>query len=234
MTTYSLPTPKVAVSRSNFLHVAAILSSAILATGYAGPVSADSLSVGTKSAATVDSPSSERTLLAQASGEDTMARCQQLFGLWSRHTTDGYAKPLDARMALEDCQKGNIASGVATLKRALERAQIPIPPAESATAPEVGNSASAQTPSDPKARCDQLTAYYDRYGVGRSENSDGARNHTRIAAGIDCEQGQYEKGISAMEALLKSKNLAVPPVPTGVAQTPAPLKPRGEKRRLAQ
>jgi hypothetical protein len=63
-----------------------------------------------------------------------MGRCQQLFGLWSRHNTDGYAKPLDARMGLEDCQKGNIASGVATLKRTLERAQIPIPPTESADA----------------------------------------------------------------------------------------------------
>ena len=132
MTTYSLPTPKAAVSRSNFLHVAAILSSAIVAIGYAGPVSADSLSVATKSAATVNSPSSERTLLAQASGEDTMARCQQLYGLWSRHNTDGYARPLDVRMALEDCQKGNITTGIATLKRALERTQIPIPPADSA------------------------------------------------------------------------------------------------------
>jgi hypothetical protein len=137
MTTYSLPEPKVAVSRSNFLHVAAILSSAIVAIGYAGPVSADPLSVGARSPATVYSPSPERTLLAQASqasGEDTMARCQQLFGLWSRHNTDGYAKPLDARMGLEDCQKGNIASGVATLKRALERAQIPIPPTETGVA----------------------------------------------------------------------------------------------------
>jgi hypothetical protein len=134
MTTYSLPEPKVAVSRSNFLHVAAILSSAIVAIGYAGPVSANPLSVGARSPATVYSPSPERTLLAQASGEDTMARCQQLFGLWSRHNSDGYAKPLDARMGLEDCQKGNIASGVAALKRALERAQIPIPPTESGVA----------------------------------------------------------------------------------------------------
>jgi len=134
MTTYSLPEPKVAVSRSNFLHVAAILSSAIVAIGYAGPVSANPLSVGAGSSATVYSPSPERTLLAQASGEDTMARCQQLFGVWSRHNTDGYAKPLDARMGLEDCQKGNFASGVAALKRALERAQIPIPPTESGVA----------------------------------------------------------------------------------------------------
>jgi len=95
----------------------------------------------------------------------------------------------------------------------------------------MANSALAQTPSDLKARCDQLTSYYDRYGVSRSENSDGLRNHTRIAAGIDCERGQYEKGISAMEALLKAKNFDVPPVPSGVAQTPAPLRPHGEKRR---
>ena len=98
----------------------------------------------------------------------------------------------------------------------------------------MASSVVAQTSPDLKARCDQLTSYYGRYGVGRSENSDGARNHTRIAAGMDCQQGQYEKGISAMEALLKSKNLDVPPAPTGVAQTPAPLKPRGEKRRVAQ
>ena len=104
----------------------------------------------------------------------------------------------------------------------------------------MANPASAQTPpaqpsqTDLKARCDQLTSYYDRYGAGRSENSDGARNHTRITAGIDCQQGQYEKGISVMETLLKNKNLNVPPVPTGIAETPAPLKPHGEKRRQSQ
>ncbi|MGD9883737.1 MAG: hypothetical protein AB7F22_33590 [Reyranella sp.] len=59
-----------------------------------------------------------------------MARCQQLYSLLSRHNSDGYARPLDARMALEHCQKGNVSSGIATLKRALDRAQIPIPPAE--------------------------------------------------------------------------------------------------------
>jgi hypothetical protein len=115
-------------------HVAAILSSAIVAIGCSGPVSADSLSADTKTNATVNSTPSERTLPVQASDEDTMARCQQLFGLNDRHNSDGYARPLDARMGLEDCRKGNIASGVATLKRALERAQIPVPPMESATA----------------------------------------------------------------------------------------------------
>jgi hypothetical protein len=125
----------MAVSRSNFLHVAAILSSVIVAIGYAGPVSADPLSAGAGPAATVNSPSPERTLLAQAPGEDTMARCQQLFGIYDRLNSDGYAKPLDARMALEDCRKGNIARGVAALKRVFERAQIPVPPTESAAAP---------------------------------------------------------------------------------------------------
>jgi len=135
MTTYFLSTPKLAVSRSNFLHVAAMLSSVVVAIGYAGPASADPLSVGARSAATVNSPSPERTLLAQASGDDTMARCQQLFALYDRHNSDGYARPLEARMALEDCRKGNVASGVAALKRALDRAQIPVPPEDTATAP---------------------------------------------------------------------------------------------------
>ena len=121
MTTYSLPLPpplaKPAASRSNVLRAAAIVASAIVAIGYAAPVSAQ-----------------------PASGEDTLARCQQLFSLWSRHNTDGYAKPLDVRMGLEDCQKGNITAGVATLKRALERARITVPP------PDTGV---AQTPAAP-------------------------------------------------------------------------------------
>jgi hypothetical protein len=124
----------MAISRSNFLHVAATLSGAVVAIGHAGPVSADLLA-GARSAATVNSPSPERALLAQASGDDTMARCQQLFALHDRLNSDGYAKPLDARMALEDCRRGKIASGVAALKRVLERAGIPVPPTESATAP---------------------------------------------------------------------------------------------------
>jgi len=94
--------------------------------------------------------------------------------------------------------------------------------------------ASAQAPSDPKTRCDQLISYYDRYGVGRGENSDGARNHTRIGAGIDCQRGEYDKGIVAMEALMKRKMIDVPPVPTAIAEPAAPLKPHGELRRSAQ
>ena len=87
-----------------------------------------------------------------------------------------------------------------------------------------------------KDRCTQLVAYFDRYGgTGRSEDSDGVRNHTRIGAAIDCERGQYDKGISAMEALLKRKHYDVPPATTGLAQTPVPpLRPHGEARHNSQ
>jgi hypothetical protein len=105
----------------------------------------------------------------------------------------------------------------------------------------IANSASAQNSASsqaegPKARCDQLISYYDRYGgTGRSENSDGVRNHTRIGAAIDCQNGRYEKGISAMEALLKQKGFDVPSEATGLAQTPVPpLRPHGEARHNSQ
>ena len=94
-----------------FLHTAVVLSSAIVAFGYAGPASAD---------------------VAQATSEDTAARCQQLYSLYSRHNTNGYARPIEVDAAVEDCRKGNYAAGVAVLKRALNRSQIPIPAVESA------------------------------------------------------------------------------------------------------
>jgi hypothetical protein len=79
-------------------------------------------------------------------------------------------------------------------------------------------SALGQTNEDLKARCDQLVAYYDYYNVSRSENSDGRRNHTRIGAEIDCERGNYEVGIKAMERLLTNKAFTVPQ--PDVASTP--------------
>jgi hypothetical protein len=69
----------------------------------------------------------------------------------------------------------------------------------------------AQASVSPQARCAQLVAYYDRYGVGRSTNSDGRRNHTRIAAELDCQRGDFQKGIAAMEDLLRRKAFTVPP-----------------------
>ena len=72
----------------------------------------------------------------------------------------------------------------------------------------------AQADIDPASRCAQLVAFYDRYCVGRSNNSDGRRNHTRIAAEFDCQRGDFRRGIAIMEDLLRKKGFAVP--------TPAP------------
>jgi hypothetical protein len=59
-------------------------------------------------------------------------------------------------------------------------------------------------------RCKDLVAFFDRWGTSRGEHTDGARNHTRIAADIDCERGLYEAGIRQMEALLLAKAFEVP------------------------
>ena len=61
-----------------------------------------------------------------------------------------------------------------------------------------------------KARCSQLVAYYDRWGVGRGENSDGPRNHRRISAALECENGNYRYGIDTMDSLLVGKAFDVP------------------------
>lgn len=63
------------------------------------------------------------------------------------------------------------------------------------------------------ARCKQLIDYYDRYAAGRSATSDGRRNMTRLSAGIDCDRGDYERGIAEMESLLIAKKFTVPPMP---------------------
>ena len=81
---------------------------------------------------------------------------------------------------------------------------------------------SAQTTRELAERCRQLISFYDRYGVGRSNNSDGRRNHTRIGAEFDCQRGQYEKGIAIMEDLLRKKAFAVPPPRESVPALEAP------------
>jgi len=62
-----------------------------------------------------------------------------------------------------------------------------------------------------KKRCNDLVAFYDRWGATRTpDNSDGARNHRRINAAFDCERGNYEAGIAKMETLLHDKGFEVP------------------------
>jgi len=62
-----------------------------------------------------------------------------------------------------------------------------------------------------KKRCTDLVDFYDRWGATRTpDNSDGARNHRRIGAAIECERGTYAVGISEMEELLIDKGFEVP------------------------
>ena len=79
----------------------------------------------------------------------------------------------------------------------------------------------AQATVSPAARCAQLVSYYDRYGVGRSNNSDGRRNHTRILAEHYCLEGNFDRGIAIMEDLLRNKAFTVPP--TAQPETVPPL-----------
>ena len=88
--------------------------------------------------------------------------------------------------------------------------------AQSADVPTTSASLPATKPMTPervdwlKKRCAQLVAYYDYYGVGRGENSDGPRNHTRIGASIECQRGNYRKGIDMETALMVRKAFVVP------------------------
>ncbi len=72
------------------------------------------------------------------------------------------------------------------------------------------SASAADETTGPRDRCGQLVAFYDRFGVSRSEHSDGARNHFRIRAAIDCERGRYAIGIAAMEILLTRKKFDIP------------------------
>lgn len=76
----------------------------------------------------------------------------------------------------------------------------------------IGPEAIAQTTtSDPKAaRCAQLLAFWDRYGVRRSEGG-GGPGMTRLGAGVDCDKGRYDSGIRAMEGLIRQNGYTVPP-----------------------
>jgi len=69
----------------------------------------------------------------------------------------------------------------------------------------------AQASVSPASRCAQLISFYDRYGVGRSNNSDGRRNHTRLKAEHHCQRGDFQTGIAIMEELLRQKAFTVPP-----------------------
>ena len=85
----------------------------------------------------------------------------------------------------------------------------------SSTMPAFGQSASSL-----KARCSQLMTFFDWYGASRSENTDGARNHTRLGAEMDCKRGNYQEGVAKMEELLRRRKFDVSPAPAAVVEVP--------------
>ena len=100
-------------------HAAVALSGAVLAIGVAGPLMAQ-----TSNQVSNQSPKAD------------LAECNRLYGLWSRYNgTSAYGKMATADADLEECRKGNVEAGIADLKRVLQRANIAVPPAETATAP---------------------------------------------------------------------------------------------------
>jgi hypothetical protein len=91
-----------------------------------------------------------------------------------------------------------------------------------------------QSPSSLKARCTQLMTYFDWYGASRSENTDGARNHRRLGAEMECRRGNYQEGVAMMEELLRRKKFDVPPAPAAMAEVPMGRAPGTPVEALSQ
>ena len=64
--------------------------------------------------------------------------------------------------------------------------------------------------ADPRTRCEQLVAFWQRHGGSRSEGFGGG-DIARKNAEVDCGAGRYESGIRAMEDLLRRNGYTVPP-----------------------
>jgi hypothetical protein len=63
---------------------------------------------------------------------------------------------------------------------------------------------------EPRARCDQLLAYWDQRSASKGEGASGS-DMTRKAAGLDCDNRRYADGIKRMEDLLRQNRYPVPP-----------------------
>lgn len=66
-----------------------------------------------------------------------------------------------------------------------------------------------QREMEPRARCDQLLAYWDQRSASKGEGASGA-DMTRKAAGLDCDNRRYADGIKRMEDLLRQNRYPVP------------------------
>src|SRR5258705_5323210 len=64
--------------------------------------------------------------------------------------------------------------------------------------------------ADPRTRCAQLVAFWQRHGGSKSEGAGGG-DIARKNAEVDCAAGRYDSGIRAMEELLRRNGYTVPP-----------------------
>ena len=64
--------------------------------------------------------------------------------------------------------------------------------------------------ADPRTRCAELVAFWQRHGGSKSEGFGGG-DIARKNAEVDCGAGRYESGIRAMEDLLRRNGYTVPP-----------------------
>ena len=72
---------------------------------------------------------------APSSPASDMARCSQLYSTYNQYSENAsYSRSAAIETAMAECQKGNYAAGIADLTAAMNRAAIPLPPAETATA----------------------------------------------------------------------------------------------------
>jgi hypothetical protein len=75
---------------------------------------------------------------AQQNTKNDMARCSQLAATRSHYHANGgeaTAQDTQAELALADCRAGRYDTGIATLEGLLKSKGIPVPPAETASAP---------------------------------------------------------------------------------------------------
>jgi hypothetical protein len=80
----------------------------------------------------------------------------------------------------------------------------------SATAVLAQGTPSGTLSADPKTRCAELVAFWQRHGGSRSEGFGGG-DIARKNAEVDCGAGRYDSGIRAMEELLRRNGYTVPP-----------------------
>jgi hypothetical protein len=64
--------------------------------------------------------------------------------------------------------------------------------------------------ADPRTRCAELVAFWQRHGGSKSEGAGGG-DIARKNAEVDCAAGRYASGIRAMEDLLRRNGYTVPP-----------------------